>query len=195
MPVTPDPMPSPKVLANSTSQQMEVTYPLNEFYQLAGKELPRIEAVDGEKMPQPYKRLLVHRRDMTSTLETFHRGRVHVAPFSRRREGDFYFRNVLLALNESERPVEFGAIKINLALFEEKARRLILDEQLPLGRILQEQKIAYASRPRAFLRVFSDELMNSHLQLTEAQWLYGRRNTLTNPQGEAMAEIVEILPP
>ena len=37
--------------------------------------------------------------------------------------------------------------------------------------------------------------MNDLLKLRQAQLLYGRRNTLFDPQGRRLAEIVEILPP
>jgi hypothetical protein len=37
--------------------------------------------------------------------------------------------------------------------------------------------------------------MNGVLELTGANTLYGRRNTLFDPQQRALAEIVEILPP
>ena len=38
-------------------------------------------------------------------------------------------------------------------------------------------------------------LINDALKLTGAQVLYGRRNTLFDPKGRSLAEIVEILPP
>jgi len=40
----------------------------------------------------------------------------------------------VLQLDESDKPVEFGAIKINLALFAPRARQLILGSACPLER-------------------------------------------------------------
>jgi hypothetical protein len=91
--------------------------------------------------------------------------------------------------------VEFGAIKIHLDRFPEKARTDILEERFPLGHVLKEHAIAYASRPKAFLRIASDPLIDELLNLHGAHILYGRRNTLLNPADEPLAEIVEILPP
>jgi hypothetical protein len=91
--------------------------------------------------------------------------------------------------------VEFGAIRIDLSLFVPGARRLILDEHLPLGHILKDCGVAHSSRPKAFLRVESDEFMNGLLELSGENTLFGRRNTLFDPQHRALAEIVEILPP
>lgn len=169
--------------------------PLAEFYSQANRVLPRIEKIAVEKIPEPFKSLLVHRSDMTSTLEKFHGSQVHLRLLSRRQVGEFYFREVVLALDKTEKPVEFGAIKINLALFDAEARKLILGERFPLGHILRDCAIRYESRPNGFLKIESDDFMNRELKLPDSRWLYGRRNTLANLKGEALAEIVEILPP
>ena len=130
----------------SCSEKIPRIEPLDEFYAQAGRELPRIEPVLSEIIPEPYKSLLVHDSDMTSTLEKFHGGKIHLKLLSRRQEGDFYFREVVLALDGSEKPVEFGAIKINLALFASGPRKKILEECFPLGHILRDCKIAHASQ-------------------------------------------------
>jgi len=172
-----------------------IAYPLDEFYARSGLALPPLDEVDGEAVPEPYKSLLVHERDMTSTLEGFHHGGIHLRVVSRQRRGDDYFREVVLRLDVSERPVEFGAIKIHLVRFPEAARQEILEERFPLGHVLKEHAIPYTSRPQAFLRIASDKLINELLGLHGAHILFGRRNTLLNPAGEPLAEIVEILPP
>jgi chorismate-pyruvate lyase len=154
-----------------------------------------LDQVEGEAVTEPYKTLLVHERDMTSTLETFHQCGIHLRVVSREQCGEEYFREVVLALDNSEKPVEFGAIKIHLDRFPPDAREEILREQFPLGHLLKDFAIDYQSRPRAFLRIASDRTINGLLGLSGAHLLYGRRNTLTNPAGEPLAEIVEILPP
>lgn len=172
-----------------------LVHPLDDFYARSGQLLPPLEAVDGEAVPEPYKRLLVHDRDMTSTLEQHHGKGVHLRLIGRQVSADDYFREVLLVLDGSEKPVEFGAIHIHLPRFPEAIRALILEERLPLGRILNEHQIPYVSRPMAFLRIASDRTIDELLHLRGVHILYGRRNTLSNPAGEPMAEIVEILPP
>jgi hypothetical protein len=172
-----------------------IAYPLDEFYARSELSLPPLDQVDGEAVPEPSKSLLVHERDMTSTLESFHKTGIHLRLVSREQRGDEYFREVVLVLDGSEKPVEFGAIKIQLDRFPEKVRQEILREQFPLGHLLKDFAIEYQSRPRAFLRIASDRTINGLLGLTGAHLLYGRRNTLLNPAGESIAEIVEILPP
>jgi len=172
-----------------------IAYPLDEFYSRSGLSLPPLDQVDGEAVPEPYKSLLVHESDMTSTLESFHKAGIHLRLVSREQRGDEYFREVVLVLDGSEKPVEFGAIKIQLDRFPEKVRQEILREQFPLGHLLKDFSIEYQSCPRAFLRIASDRTINGLLGLSGAHLLYGRRNTLLNPAGEPIAEIVEILPP
>jgi chorismate-pyruvate lyase len=172
-----------------------IAYPLDEFYSRSGSTLPPLDQIDGQAVPEPYRTLLVHDHDMTSTLENFHHADIQLRLIGRERKGDDYFREVLLVLEGSERPVEFGAIQIHLGRFPEKARQEILEERYPLGHVLKDHAIPYASRPKAFLRIASDKIINALLNLQGAHVLYGRRNTLSNPAGESLAEIVEILPP
>ena len=179
----------------SSSPALPIAYPLDDFYTQAGRALPVIEALAGEAVPEPYRALLVHLDDMTPTLERFHGGRLHLTVLSRQQRDEFYFREVVLRLDQSETPVEFGAIKINLALFPAAARREILEERRPLGTLLADYALTHTSRPQAFFRLRSDEFINAALNLTAPQWLYGRRNTLWNPQQIPLAEIVEVLPP
>ncbi len=177
------------------SSRNSFIYPLDEFYARSATPLPPWEIVDGELVPEPYKKLLVHQDDMTPTLEEFYGQRARLQLVGRKRQRNAYFREVVLQLEQSHRPVEFGAIKINLDLFAPELRKEILQEQWPLGHLLKEHAIFHLSRPSAFLRLASDPLINRLLGLTGAHVLYGRRNTLFNNEGGALAEIVEILPP
>lgn len=179
----------------TTPLVLPYAYPLDEFYVQARMRLPVIDQIEGDALPEPYKSLLVHKDDMTPTLERFHACSIHLQVLRREQRDDFYFREVVLILDDSELPVEFGAIKINLALFAPSVRRLILEERFPLGHILKECDVAHSSKPKAFLRIESDEFINQVLRLSACKILYGRRNTLADPQQRPLAEIVEILPP
>lgn len=175
--------------------QFQIAHPLDEFYARARQPLPPWQVIDSEEVPEPYKQLLVHESDMTSTLEHFHEARVHLRVLSRHRDDNAYSREVVLELDGTNTAVEFGAIKIHLGGFLPAAREGILQERWPLGRILKEFGIPYLSRPKAFLRIASDRRISAALRLSGAHRLYGRRNALSDPQGTALADIVEILPP
>jgi chorismate-pyruvate lyase len=170
-------------------------HPLDEFYAQAGRPFPEIVRVQGEEVPEPYNHLLVHQRDMTPTLKAFHKADIEIEVLMRQQRGDFYFREVLLRLIPTQKIVEFGAIKINLALFPAAARRDILEERAPLGKILEMHSIMHASRPKAYLKLRADDFIRSVFKLADAPVLFGRRNTLLDPKEHSIAEIVEILPP
>ena len=62
--------------------------------------------------------------------------------------------------------MEFGAIRINLALFAPAVRRYILDERVPLGHLLRVHSVRHSSRPKAFFRLHADPVMIRSLELT-----------------------------
>ena len=173
---------------------MPMAYPLDDFYAQARRPLPEITSINGADMPEPYRTLLVHDADMTPTLEKFHGARIHLRVLNSQQRDGAYYREVALLVDGTNAPVEFGAIKINLTLFPPNARKAILEENLPLGHVLADFRIKHTSRPKAYLRIHSDDFINEALALRGAQTLYGRRNTLFDPQQRSLAEIVEILP-
>ncbi len=173
----------------------EAVFPLQEFYARAGRPLPEFTLIAGEEMPEPYRGLLVHDRDMTPTLEAHHGCDIHIEVLRRERRGEAYFREVILRLDRDDRAVEFGANRIALELLPSVVRRLVLQEQLPLGHILKAHDVVHSGRPSAFFAVESDEVMNRAFGLAGRVRLYGRRNTLRDPAGRPISEVVEILPP
>jgi chorismate-pyruvate lyase len=172
----------------------EFVQPLAEFYAQAGMPLPHIEQIEGARMPEPYRTLLVHERDMTPTLEQHHGCRIHLRVLRSERQGNEYHREVVLRLDHSDKPVEFGANRVALDLYPTEARNLILREYVPLGTILARFNIVHTCHPSAYLRITADPLISRELQVTSGATLYGRRNTLRNPQGRDLSDIVEILP-
>ena len=173
---------------------MPIAYPLDDFYAQARRPLPPIKAVNGADVPEPYRTLLVHDADMTPTLEKFHHAQIHLRVLNSQEREGAYYREVALLLDKTNVPVEFGAIRINLNLFPTAAKKAVLDENLPLGHVLADFKIKHTSRPKAFLKIEADDFICDALAQKAPQTLYGRRNTLFDPQNRPLAEIVEILP-
>ena len=171
----------------------DVLYPLSMFRLTRGIPRLKYETIEGGEVPQPYLDLLVHSGDMTSRLEEFHGGSIQVRKLSSSSDGRAYFREVVLNTVAEGKPVEYGAIEIDLAnLPEEK----ILAAERPLGGILNDHRLSYSSAPRAFLKVSADTAIREALGLDEsADVLYGRSNAITGFNGESYARIVEILPP
>jgi chorismate-pyruvate lyase len=161
----------------------------------AFRSLPRFQFVEPAELPEPYRGLLVHERDMTSTLGEHHRDTVRLRVLRSRNDHDEYLREVVLVSETSGRPVEYGAIRITLGAFPADAQQLIRAAQRPLGAIMDECGINYTCRPKAFFRVETDAAMNEALGLPASRTLYGRCNEIRDSQGRTLADIVEILPP
>ena len=173
----------------------ESARPLLDFYQRGGVEPPELLPIDGSAMPEPYRSLLVHDGDMTPTLEKYHKDRIHLRLLTRETTESAYNREVILEAGEANNPVEFGAIAIHLEHFPEATHELILGESVPLGTILEDYNILHQSCPQAYFQVQSDPLITEAFGLNESTGLYGRCNIHRDPEGNHLAEIVEILPP
>lgn len=166
---------------------------LGRFCAQAGADIPAPQAVSPAQMPEPYRRLLAHAQDMTSTLEQHHGQRVGLRVLRRERRERYYSREVLLTTPDA--PVEYGVIRIQLTAVPPEVRELILAEHLPLGRLLQDHAVPYLSRPQEFYRFIASPYLQRVLELPGPATLYGRRNLLLNREHRLLADVVEILPP
>ena len=168
---------------------------MNEFYEQLGLLLPAVTRVDGRDIPEPYRSLLVHDRDMTPTLERAHDRSILLRVLRRALAGDVLSRQVVLIPEGNSAPAGFGAIKIHLEYFPDAAKQMVLDGKQPLGAILRSQQIEHAGRPDGYLQVTADALIHKALGLAEPATLYGRRNTLVDAAGRTLAQVIDILPP
>jgi len=157
-----------------------------------------LEMIGAERVPEPYHRLLVHERDMTSTLSAFHDEEVALSVLHQRVADGEVVRQVVLRGRQSGRALEFGASRIQLDVLDDSARVHVLRGEKPLGGILNAIGVQYRSCPGGFLRTRPHEALARSLELDAAgrsQWLFGRCNCLSRSEGGTIAEVVEILPP
>lgn len=170
-----------------------ILFPLDHVYARSGVEPPRASPIDPDDIPLPYRTLLVHSSDMTLTLERHFGGSVVLRPLSTFVQGPWYFRRVLLAQEYTGRPVEMGAIRIRIASFPDRIRRQILQNQIPLGRLLRDGEVQYQSVPTTFLSVTPNPEMMGVFWMREPKILYGRRTEMMH-NGAKVGDIVEVLP-
>ncbi|MHA3770979.1 hypothetical protein ACXR0O_05510 [Verrucomicrobiota bacterium sgz303538] len=175
--------------------EFELLYPLTLFRRNGGRALPSFELVDGDKMPEPYRQLLVHEGDMTSRLERFHGGHIVLEVLHCEHTAIAYRREVVLHVEKNGLPVEYGAIEIQLDAFEPELRGRIVEGRLPLGGLLNHYGIDYHSQPRAFFKLGTDVEMNTLFSGTGARAFYGRSNELLDEDDRLLARIVEVLRP
>ena len=170
-------------------------YPMDEFYATSGKPLPHVVQVAGAEVPEPYRSLLVHRRDMTPTLTTAHQRPLQLRILQRVVTESVLRRLIVLEVEQTGRPVVFAAITIYLDRFAPEPRRLILEGKQAFGAILHGQAIEHASRPLGFFRVDADSVICDALQLAQSLKLFGRTTVMLNHEREPLAHVLEILPP
>lgn len=165
--------------------------PLADFWSPRDSERS-VARVEGEDVPEPYRSLLVHDRDMTPTLETYWDSEIQLDVLARAEtEGDL-LRHVILR-TKAGRPAAFGAIRIHLGVFPAVVREEILACLLPLGAQLRIHAIPHTSAPTGFFRMAPSSLTREVFGWTDAAVHYGRHNRLSGGHG-ALAEVVEILP-
>lgn len=170
-----------------------ILYPLDLVYARAGLAKPKVEAVPSDAIPLPYRSMLVHESDMTVTLEQHFGGPVGLRPLSTFSARGSYFRRVLLVQEYSGRPVEMGAIRIQLDAFVPRIRAEILRNDVPLGRILRRRGVDFKSLARVFLAVTPNSEMMGVFWMREPRTLYGRRTDVLL-RGAKIGDIVEVLP-
>lgn len=182
--------------AGGTEEHVQCLGPLIAFYRRNNRPLPPVSWISPEQIPQPHRDLLVHDSDMTSTLENFHGESIHLEVLHTDIKHGVLHREVVLLLDSSNRPVEYGAIEIQLDVFPEPWRTEITAGKRPLGALLNASGIAYTSQPAGFFRLPPDDFLIRALNLPSPSdpVLFGRRNTLRKVEGPVLAEIVEILP-
>ena len=168
-------------------------YPLDFVYARAGVTPPTVERVEPDAIPLPYRSLLVHENDMTVTLEKHFGGRVVLRPLSTFLIGEWYFRRVLLAQEYSGRPVEMGAIRMNLDAFSPAVRKHVLRNEIPLGRILRDSGVDFKSRAKVFLAITPNSEMMGVFWMREPKTLFGRQTEVIYG-GAKIGDIVEVLP-
>jgi hypothetical protein len=167
---------------------------LTRFYEQEQLAPLQFELLDGEDLPEPQRHLLVHERDMTTRLERHHGSPVRLKALYVSQTPESYFREVLLIAKDTNRPVEYGTIEINLRVFPDALCADVLQGSKPLGGLLLDHGFQFVSDPQTYFRVQSDLHIQGHLQLPAPAQLHGRANILSTPGGDTIANIVEILP-
>ncbi|MBT6167487.1 MAG: hypothetical protein HN570_00810 [Verrucomicrobia bacterium] len=144
------------------------------------------------EVEQPYRDLLCHEHDMTSTLAEFHGGEVELQIFEEGSDSDCYFREVLLRVGD--KPVEYGLIRIFLGNFPTGLWSAVTEGRKPLGAILNESGLEYSSRPGGFFKISGKTFQPDFFPSSGGGFLFGRYNELVGVDETVFARIIEILP-
>ena len=167
---------------------------LGEFLGTSVVSEARIEWCKPEKVPQPYRDLLWHDGDMTSSLERFHKDELTLQILRVEQAEGNYLREVVLRRQRDGRAVEYGVIEVVLPAFSPSMRLAIVAGGQPLGGLLNSTGLAYGSEPIGFFGIRGAEMGEIYPETPGGELLYGRYNRLIDDNGTCLARIVEILP-
>jgi hypothetical protein len=152
------------------------------------------QTVAPEAVPQPYRDLLVHPHHMTVTVEAHHGDEVRTRILNVHRDGDSYARRILLELKGSGRVVQYGIVRVNLALCAPAVRDEIVAGQKPFGRILIDHDVMRRIEPTEFLQIVPGPNMVGWFGLARPEPTYGRLALIHCDERPAV-ELVEIVIP
>jgi chorismate-pyruvate lyase len=178
----------------ASATRRSILFPLDVVYEWSGVLKPDARTVSPYDIPLPYRSLLVHESDMTMTLEQHFGNRIGLRVLSTFFRGGWYYRRVLLVQEYSGRPVQMGAIRMDLGVFSRRIRAQILSNEVPLGRILRDARVDFRSQAKVYVAVTPNSEMMGVFWMREPRTLYGRQTEVLY-RGQHIGDIVEVLPP
>jgi hypothetical protein len=136
------------------------------------------EHVAKEATPEPYHHMLVHEHHMTISMEEWHVCRVDVDVLASRFENGLYLRKIVLRKSGTDQPVQFGYVRFNLDLVTPGVRAEILEEKVPLGRVLIQHNVFRHVDLGAILRFTAGTRLAEYLKMPVGGITYGRLATI-----------------
>ncbi len=166
---------------------------LSLFYEDSGT-LARFVRVEAKEAPADYQRLLAHTSHMTVTVEAFYDDRLDVHVLRSHQDGLHYCREILLSTQRGKKVVQYGIVRLHLGMVPEGAKREILSEGKPLGRVLIEHDVLRQVECIDLFRVEAGEGLAKMFGCALGAITYGR-TALIYCNGEPAIELIEIVAP
>lgn len=155
----------------------------------------RARTVAAAELPETARALLDHACGMTQSLEARWGEPMTLHIHAQRLLNDRLYRLVALRGAHSGRVCEIAAIRIWLARLPNGIQDGVRAGQHPLGRLLADAGITFASRPETFLEAHCPGLFARELGLDPARALPGRISRLHADNSPLpLCETVELLP-
>jgi hypothetical protein len=192
----PRPAVTPRLFWDSTPLPPAPPLTLDELYSYFPDraDRPPVEPLPGERVPEPYRQLLVHTHHMTVTVEQFYGDAVNVQVLDSRHTADSYARKILLTLRETGAVVQFGIVHIDLNFLAPPVREAIIEQKTPLGRVLIQHNVLRVVRPVQFFRAAPGPAMCDWFGLARPEPTYGRLGIIYT-DGKPAIRVAEILTP
>jgi len=154
--------------------------------------LPRCTEARVASMPFPFSKLLPFNHHMTHTLEAHFQQPTKLQVYSSKKTDDVYARAITLSIENSraggELKIQFAILCVYLQYVPPQARKEILEEKIPMGRILKQNNIATHVQLQSVIKVQESEELSKHITLPT----YGR-TALIFCDGKPAIHVLEIL--
>ncbi len=131
---------------------------------------------------------------MTVTVEQFYGDKVNVRVLQVRRQEDDYARKILLVLTGSEKVVQFGVVRVNLAFLSTAVKDQIVAGGTPLGRVLINHNVLRRIEPVSFLQVSLGKTLAGQFSVPPGTAAFGRIGVIFTDNQPAI-EVLEVLAP
>lgn len=134
--------------------------------------------LESDAIPQPARRLLVHRDHMTVVLREHAGTELDLSVLQQTHEADEYARKILLTTRTaSPAVVEFGIVRMRLLDIPTAARGEIIDAREPLGDVLIRHNVMRRISPRWYFRFPANTPISGLFGKIETP-TYGRLGTI-----------------
>ena len=153
----------------------------------------RLEFMDGNLMPEPYKSLVVHHRYMTHTLETYWQTLTELHVVDLWDHHPYYTRRIYLTTRDTQRPVEYGLVQLDFNACSERIQRAIRARQTPIGRILTQNGVLPEIYCRSYFQLLPSQVNIDAFNLKSDGPMYGRHAEVEFDGKHAMV-VIEVMP-
>ena len=156
--------------------------------------LGRFEQVENQTIASVYRKLLDHTNHMTVTVESHHGDTVDVQVLRSDVLGMHYRREILLRTRKTKVVVQYGIVRLNTRFLADKPRNEILEQRIPLGRVLIENNVLRKIELFDLLRVECGPVLADFFGVPVGTVTYGR-TALIHCDGEPAIELLEVVRP
>jgi hypothetical protein len=150
------------------------------------------EPVPAAEVPEPFAGLLVHNDHMTSRLREHHGQPVALCVLDESRDDPLYRRKIVLALEGTDRVIEFGVVRIDFRLTPPDAREAILEQRMPLGDVLMRAARLRRIEPRWYVKLSARCPIFAEFCDSGLGDVYGRVGTIYC-NGDPAVELLEVV--
>lgn len=150
------------------------------------------EITKASELPPAYKSLLDHDDHMTVTVEAFHDSLVDVEVLEHKTDDQYYSRKILLKRRSDGRTVQFGIVRLTLALLDDHVRDEIIARKTPLGRILIKHHVMRRVELDALWHVTPGAELSKYFGADAATF---GRTAWIHVNGQPAVELLEIVAP